>query len=170
MSNGVLKIDYNPETEFCSLIHAYSKRFTEYIRYGVKPLSYRRWDDKAHRWEVHIAKLAMVVLYAKSYFEHVDYRSLPQELQIKLVSEMQGKAAAQEAVHGLNRAQLKPDPYLDLYVQSNAPWAVIKAAYKALALMYHPDHGGSSEAFRKVQEAYDELREKHQLGKDPGES
>jgi hypothetical protein len=169
MSNGILTINYDSATDFCSLIHQYDKRFSDYVRFGVKPLSYRRWDAEAKCWEVHIAKLAMVVLYAKSHFEHVDYRSLPQKLQIRLVAELQGKATAQEAVHGSNRAILKPDPYLDLYVQQNAPWCVIRAAHRALVLTHHPDRGGSPEAFRKVQEAYDELLEKHRLGKEPGE-
>lgn len=167
MSNGILRIDYNSTDEFCSLICSYSKRFVDYVRYGVKPLSYRRFDDKSHRWEVHISKLAMVVLYAKSHFDHVDYRSLPQDLQIKLVADMQGKTTAQEALHGHNRAVLRPDPYLALYLQATAPWEVVQAAYKALAFKYHPDRGGSVEDFRKIQEAFEELEEKHNAVRPP---
>ena len=168
MSNGILRIDYNSATEFCSLIHPYSKRFVDFVRYGIKPLSYRRWDGNSKRWEVHVAKLAVVILFAKSHFDHVDYRSLPQDLQIKIVAEMQGKQTAQETLRGHNRALLRPDPYLELHLQPTAPWEVVKAAYRALALLHHPDHGGNAEDFRRIQEAYEELDEKHSLGKEPG--
>lgn len=155
VSTRILKVEYNPDDQFCVLFHPYDKRFSEYVRYGVKPLSYRRFDESTKRWAVHVSKLAAVVMYARSRFDHVDYRSLPQELQIRLVAEMSGKA--QEAAHVARRPAPDPNPFAVLHLLPSAPPEVIKAAYKALALITHPDRGGDAEAFRKIQEAYEEL-------------
>ena len=51
------------------------------------------------------------------------------------------------------------DPNKDYYsilgVTSSAEMAVIKAAYKALAGIYHPDRNSSSEAVSKMQKIND---------------
>ena len=52
------------------------------------------------------------------------------------------------------------DPYTILGVQRGAPAEVIKAAYKALSKLYHPDLNKTPEAARRMQEinaAYDKL-------------
>jgi hypothetical protein len=45
-----------------------------------------------------------------------------------------------------------------LFVTSGAPPEVVKAAYRALALLYHPDKGGDPSKMRELNEAYDQLR------------
>jgi curved DNA-binding protein CbpA len=35
------------------------------------------------------------------------------------------------------------------------------AAYKALALKFHPDRGGTGEDFQRIQRAFDELKAKN---------
>ncbi|KAF1961995.1 hypothetical protein CC80DRAFT_531748 [Byssothecium circinans] len=52
-----------------------------------------------------------------------------------------------------------PDAYHDLGLSSNAPAAEIKTAYKRLALIHHPDKQGDVVEFRKIQEAFELLRE-----------
>lgn len=47
-----------------------------------------------------------------------------------------------------------------LFVTSDAPPEVIRAAYKALAMLYHPDHGGDSERMLELNRAYEHLVEK----------
>lgn len=49
------------------------------------------------------------------------------------------------------------DPYEVLGVTKNAPDAVVEAAYRALVKQHHPDHGGSSEKFHKIKEAYETI-------------
>ena len=51
-----------------------------------------------------------------------------------------------------------------LCVTQEAPWEVIKASYKALALKHHPDVGGDIEEFKRIQAAYEKL-EKEMSGK-----
>jgi hypothetical protein len=56
----------------------------------------------------------------------------------------------------------RPDPYQTLGVRRNADDAEVRAAYRRLVQLHHPDHnGGSAEAavkFEAVQEAYAEVR------------
>ncbi len=51
-------------------------------------------------------------------------------------------------------------PYNTLHLLPSAPPEVIKAAYRALAQLHHPDHGGSNQAMQKINEAYELLAER----------
>ncbi len=44
-----------------------------------------------------------------------------------------------------------------LHLLPDAPPELIKAAYKTLAMKFHPDHGGDAEAMKLLNEAYAEL-------------
>lgn len=47
------------------------------------------------------------------------------------------------------------DPYRVLHLQPGAPLEVIRAAYRALALIHHPDKGGNEETMKQVNIAFD---------------
>jgi DnaJ-class molecular chaperone len=51
------------------------------------------------------------------------------------------------------------DPWAVLHLRPNAPQAIVKAAYRELVKMHHPDHGGDPDLFRKIQAAYEKLTE-----------
>lgn len=57
----------------------------------------------------------------------------------------------------MSKRKRKADPYSVLGIKKGATLAEIKAAYRKRAKETHPDKGGSDEAFRKVQEAYEAL-------------
>lgn len=44
-----------------------------------------------------------------------------------------------------------------LFLKDDAPIEVVKAAYKALARMYHPDVGGDEEKMQKLNDAMDRI-------------
>jgi hypothetical protein len=44
-----------------------------------------------------------------------------------------------------------------LYVTEDAPPEVIKASYRALCLLHHPDKGGKIETMQKINAAYEKL-------------
>jgi hypothetical protein len=48
------------------------------------------------------------------------------------------------------------DPFAALYLLPSAPVEVVKAAYRALATMHHPDHGGDVEKMKAINAAYSE--------------
>ena len=41
-----------------------------------------------------------------------------------------------------------------LYLTKDAPIEVVKAAYRALMVLHHPDKGGDEETAQKINEAY----------------
>ncbi len=49
-----------------------------------------------------------------------------------------------------------PDPFAALYLLPSAPVEVVKAAYRALATLHHPDHGGDVEKMKQINAAYSE--------------
>ena len=49
--------------------------------------------------------------------------------------------------------------YSTLGVSSNATPQEIKKAYKKASMQHHPDRGGNSNEFVKIQEAYETLRD-----------
>lgn len=62
----------------------------------------------------------------------------------------------------------RPDPYKTLGVSRSADDAEVRAAYRRLVQLHHPDHnGGSAESarrFEEVQEAYAEVRRRRKSG------
>jgi len=50
------------------------------------------------------------------------------------------------------------EAYKTLCVQQGAPWEVIKASHKAMARLYHPDHGGDVKKMQDINAAFDLLR------------
>jgi curved DNA-binding protein CbpA len=63
----------------------------------------------------------------------------------------------------------RPDPYVTLGVSRTASDAELRAAYRRLVQLHHPDHNrGSAESarrFEEVQEAYAEVRRLRQSGR-----
>jgi hypothetical protein len=154
---NVLRIDYNKDNSFCTLIHPYNKRFIDFLKFNIKPQSYRRYNPESRKWSVHVSRLSLVVSFGKSQFSHVDYRSLPTEYQIKLVAEMKG------GMPGIPKFEIDDtNPYAALFVLPGAPFEVVRAAYKALVSKYHPDHGGAQEDFLRIQSAYETLSSKYE--------
>ncbi len=49
------------------------------------------------------------------------------------------------------------DPYKTLHLLPSAPPEVVKAAYRALAVLNHPDKGGDEEAMKRLNAAYQKL-------------
>ena len=47
--------------------------------------------------------------------------------------------------------------YAVMWLRPGAPLSVVKAAYRALATLYHPDAGGDSLAMRRLNDAYQTL-------------
>jgi phosphoglycolate phosphatase-like HAD superfamily hydrolase len=49
------------------------------------------------------------------------------------------------------------DPYVTLHLLPSAPPEVVKAAYRALAVLNHPDKGGDGERMKVINDAYRRL-------------
>lgn len=137
-------------SKWLSLHFSYNKRFVTALQ-SIKPLSYRKFNKKLGSWEIHESKLSLVIQFSQKHFSEVEYDTLPPNL--KLVIEIVLKDFKTSF-----KAPKVVDAYETLFILRSAPKEVIKASYKALVMVHHPDHGGDAEMFRRVQEAYNELK------------
>lgn len=103
------------------------------------PGRHRKYDPPTKRWLVKEGQLDTLIDLLKRY-------NLPYQCE----GAGDGPRTHRMALDATTAART-------LYVQENAPLAVIQAAYRALAKMTHPDAGGSNEAMQKVNEAYEVL-------------
>ena len=55
------------------------------------------------------------------------------------------------------------DPYVIMGIHRNTPPEIIKAVYKAWAVNHHPDKGGDSETFKRINVAYDQIKKERGL-------
>jgi len=149
-----LKIGWNPVDHFCPLSFRYNLRFQSFLKSGVKPFSYRRFDSDTKQWSVHVSKIALVVAYAKTQFDTIDYSALPGDVQIEIAARASGRVKKGPSVQS--------SPYDVLHLLPSAPFEVVKAAYKALALLHHPDRGGDEEVFKEINAAYEIIVEEQE--------
>ncbi len=70
-----------------------------------------------------------------------------------------GSGERQQHRTNSNRAHapVNSDAYATLFLLPTAPRAVVKAAYRALADIHHPDHGGTTLAMQTINAAYASL-------------
>jgi len=123
--------------------------FIDFLRYGIKPATYRRWEPAKKSWYVHWQRLPMVAHAARVHFDAVDWSRLSDQLQMHI--------ASTKSV-GNTPSASKATPYTLLHVTEDAPMAVIRAAYKALAVIHHPDRGGDTAKMAEITTAYDNIR------------
>lgn len=66
--------------------------------------------------------------------------------------------------YGYGPTRTKPTssqtPYSVLQVSEGASIEVVRAAYRALSLIHHPDKGGDTKSYHRIQSAYEELQKK----------
>lgn len=67
-------------------------------------------------------------------------------------------SGGQRFYHGFAQSPPPSSHHAKLYVTPDAPPEVIKAAYKALAMKYHPDRGGDGRAMVEVNAAFEALQ------------
>ena len=135
--------------EWIRLTGTTNRAFIEFLKYSVKPTTYRRYDATAKEWLVYWKQLRPVAHAAKRFFGHIDWSSLPGDWQLYLA----GAEIPSPPV-----AVLASSPYAALFVTEDAPLEVIRAAYKALAVIFHPDHGGTAQQMVELNNAYTEIR------------
>lgn len=121
--------------------------FTNFIRYSIKPVGYRRYDRRRRVWLIHWTRLPLIASMARRYCHHVDWSRLPDKWQMFMVGGQVVEDPCQET-----------NPHELLYVLDDAPFEVIKAAYRALAQLHHPDKGGDQASFRAIKAAFEEIQ------------
>jgi hypothetical protein len=132
----------------------YNRKFITLIQ-NIKPSSYRKFNKNLSCWEIHYTKLALIVKDSIKFFKEIkcdDVNEVHKKVIDAILKHHQIKSKAIKSIKSVNA-------YETLFVTKSAPKEVIRAAYKALVMLYHPDHGGKADKFRMIQEAYDELKD-----------
>ena len=67
------------------------------------------------------------------------------------------KKQAQAAAEKIRRDREDSSPYRVMGVDPNAEQPIVKAAYRAAAMLYHPDRGNDGTKMAKINAAYDRI-------------
>jgi hypothetical protein len=96
----------------------------------------RKWDKERRQWWVSAAAVAMAESIARRHYDNVEK---------------------------LDAAPPPPPPppmhsylaYNTLHLMPSAPPEVTKAAYRAMAMLHHPDRGGNVEMMKRINQAWE---------------
>ncbi len=103
------------------------------------PSPHRRWQPLSKAWRI----LPEGQLYV------MDWITVCRDKFNAEVTWGKGKRTADPAT-----PKPEADPFAALYLLPSAPVEVVKAAYRALATLHHPDHGGDVEKMKAINAAY----------------
>lgn len=94
------------------------------------------------------------IWYAPARYVPIVQRLADRTMQLKLETPTVFRGFELRAVPAAVKI---PEDYEILCVLPGSPIEVVKAAYKALAFMCHPDRGGSAEHFKTLTGAYERV-------------
>lgn len=100
------------------------------------PMRFRKWDGQRKCWLFMNEAIREVLFITEQYCGTVEQ-----------VEDNATRDLSQEDV----------EAYMLLHVLPSAPKEVIRAAYKAMALLAHPDRGGSTAQMQAINSAYQRL-------------
>lgn len=143
------KLTFQQEGDWVRLLGFSVRGFTDFLKYGVKPHTQRRYDSDSRAWLIHWKQLRLVANTARRYYDNCDWSTLPPEWQMVAAGGEPTTVVPQE---------IEESPFATLYVTDDAPLEVVHAAYRALALKLHPDHGGSDSEMQRLNDAYTRAR------------
>jgi hypothetical protein len=122
----------------CGDEHAFGIRL-EALKVGIPPHA-RRWHPDTKTWWVSAAYRYALEQWRLRWFEHSTPSPSP--------SPWTWAAPPPSGVHGA---------YAALHLLPTAPLVLVKAAYRTLAALHHPDKGGNAAAMVALNAAYAEL-------------
>ena len=151
---SLLEFRYNDCNDTIEVLYKSCEELDNYLHSRVEPKN-RTWSKGASCWVVTPDVIESITAVGSTHFDEIKYFSLPPHLQEKVkkfISGPRSKKKKEEAPKSIN--------YFDrLYLKSNAPSFVVKAAYKALLAYYHPDkETGNKEKFLEISEAYSNIK------------
>lgn len=152
-------MSFQPDGEWVLCAGGFNPQFVNFLKFGIKPGSYRSYDARTKVWRFHNSWLPHVIPVARAQFLEVDWSALPTEWQLRIAG-AQTKTRRPPRSSRPVRKSVDKSPYAVLFVVDNAPIEVVQASYKALAMKYHPDRAGDRDAMAKLNAAYDQIKKK----------
>lgn len=114
------------------------------LREYIKPSSHRIFDHDSGKWQVYYKAFPMLLSVCNNYFDQVDYSDLP----VLWTTNLKASFTSSQT------------PYTVLHLLPTAPPELVKASYRTLASLHHPDKGGDTAIMAKINEAYEDLCKK----------
>jgi hypothetical protein len=142
------RLIFQQEGDWIRLLGPPIRQFIDFLKYGIKPNTFRRYEAESRSWMVHWKHLRSVANTARRFYDDCDWSTLPPEWQMV--------AAGGEPV-AIPEMQ-EENPFAVLFLTDDAPLEVIIGAYRALAKVNHPDAGGTDEQMAKLTNAYKRAR------------
>jgi len=127
----IATLKYLPNGIMLLLEAPYNKDFTESLKKSL-PTKKRIWDNNDKAWYVTRDQFERVTHLLDMYYDDTILVDFP-------------------------AAQVNEDAWTKLYLVEGAPLALVRAAYKVLATMHHPDKGGDLEVMKTINIAYKEI-------------
>lgn len=146
---------------------AHNADYVEAIKFII-PLRDRTWDPDSKVWIVtkryYAAAVALVRhFYGEGFIDSVggvtEAQAMDWEERFEAWKSFGAKKKTYEGRPKMAHADSNSGPYAALYLLPNAPPQLIKAAYRTLAVLYHPDKGGDVELMKRINGAYEKLKQ-----------
>ncbi len=112
------------------------------------PACFRNYDPQARRWLIQGVAYDRLLRWASDA-----RKTLPAQVEWRYAGDEEKRAWTPPPPP---RAQ-PSDPYSTLHLLPSAPAELVKAAYRTLAQLHHPDRGGDEEEMKAINEAYRRL-------------
>lgn len=149
----------------------YSQGFIDELK-AMVPNELRLWESDHKRWYVFETYAEQAVRLARKYWPLIDLNAYDspemaeerkrhqqwRQSQSGYGQQQSNQYRQQSSGQWQPGASSSRSDYAMLFVTDDAPPEVIKAAYKALAIKYHPDRGGDTVAMQAVNAAFDRLK------------
>lgn len=141
----------------------YNNKWVSAIKYVI-PSKDRKWHPENKIWTFNDKWYNAVLSITEEFFVNVvDQTGGVENLKNKQDSSWfrrLGEWSINERDRKADREEGPDDPYETLYLLPDAPTEVVKAAYRALSKLYHPDkETGDVQSMQAVNEAYDMIKQ-----------
>ena len=130
---------HDPQT--VEIFAPFDRYFIEQLKYAI-PVGCRQWDAGSKSWLIGYGFAGIAVDLVRRFWPNAIIESPPSPLRPP------------------TPAQIDPDRAA-LFLLPNAPFEVVKAAYRALAKTNHPDRvGGDGSNMRKINDAFARIEQR----------
>jgi hypothetical protein len=127
----------------CELSCPYDEDFLQDLKDSIPGFA-RKWDAERKLWAIKIPYVEIAVSVARLFFSATE----------------RGKREEGAKQSATPCARPHYDPQSDhsvLHLLPSAPQELVKAAYRCLALLNHPDRGGDTATMQKINSAFTRL-------------
>lgn len=127
---------------------------------GELPRWARRWDPDAKGWRValslySVARSVIASHTGESWYVTPAARAM-----------LEGRGAGGQP--STSRSPEAREPFTTLHLLPTAPDEVVQAAYRALALLHHPDRGGNRATMARINSAFESVKAERSLAPSRG--